>query len=86
MTRKKRFLERLRIFFSGRLTSTMLFLIVMLSALVILHFYWFIIILRILVTMLRGKKNYNLYDTAGKKKAEDGVTTSEAATKETKVQ
>jgi hypothetical protein len=57
----------------GRLTSPMLFMLVMLSALVVLHFYWFIIILRILVTMLRGKKNYNLYDTAAKK--QDGITT-----------
>ena len=56
------------IFDVERLASPMLFLILMLSALVILHSYWFIFILRILVTMLRGKKNYNLYDKGAKDK------------------
>jgi len=51
----------------GDLTSPMLFLILMLSSLVILHSYWFLLILRILVTMLTGKKNYNLYDPRAKK-------------------
>jgi len=52
----------------GYLTSPMLFLMLMLSCLVILHSYWFIFILRILVNMLRGKKNYNSYDTGAKGK------------------
>jgi len=51
----------------GVLNSAMVFLIFMMAALVILHAYWFLLIFRILVAMLSGKKNYNLYDTSKQK-------------------
>jgi len=51
----------------------------MLSALVVLHSYWFVFILRIMVTMLKGKSNYNLYDKGekDKKDAPSSATTKE---------
>jgi hypothetical protein len=50
----------------GRLTSPVLFMTLMAAALVVLHFYWFVFIIRIVITILRGKKNYNSYDTTAK--------------------
>jgi len=63
------------IFFRGRLNAPILFMTLMASALVVLHSYWFVFILRIVVTMLRGKKNYNLYDKEAKDNKD--VTSSE---------
>jgi len=58
----------------GRITSPMVFMMFMLMALVILHSYWFVFILRIMVTMLRGKSNYNLYDKSAKKNEDETAT------------
>lgn len=53
----------------GMLNSPFLFLFLMMAALVILHAYWFLFIFRILIAMISGKANYNVYDNSkGKKK------------------
>jgi len=53
----------------GILYSPNLFLALMLSALVILHVYWFVLILRVMVGLFTGKKHYNVHDNPDKKKA-----------------
>jgi len=58
----------------GILASPIVFQIFMAAALVVLHFYWFVFILRIMLTMLRGKSNYNLYDKSAKKNEDEAVT------------
>jgi len=51
----------------GRLYSIYLYQVVMMMALVVLHFYWFVFIMRIFVLLIMGKSNYNLYDNSKKK-------------------
>jgi len=53
------------------LYSPNLFLALMLSALVILHVYWFLLILRVMVNMVAGKRDYNVYDKSTHKKKAD---------------
>lgn len=50
----------------GILYSPHLFMTLMLASLVILHIYWFICILKVLVNMVTGKKHYNDYDVSNK--------------------
>jgi hypothetical protein len=45
-----------------------LYLLLMMTALVALHLYWFIFIVRILVNVIRCKKDVNVYDNKGAKK------------------
>ena len=44
-----------------------LYMILMMSALVVLHLYWFVFILRIIIGVIEGKKEYNLYDSSRRK-------------------
>lgn len=47
--------------------SIYLYMVTMMSSLVILHLYWFTIIIRIVIQMVVGKKEFNVYDNNAKK-------------------
>lgn len=64
---------------AGILYSPYLFMALMLTALLVLHFYWFVFIIRIMFALFRGKSNWNVYDNKKKKEEETATTAASSS-------